>query len=63
VLDACRCSGSRVERVLKALSEQEIEELRQDEDIVVVCEFCKREWRYDTAALDTLRASDGPPAF
>lgn len=63
VLDACRCSSTRVERVLKALSDDEIEELRQDEDIVVVCEFCKREWRYDATALDALRADDGPPAF
>lgn len=63
VLDACRCSSERVERVLKALSEAEIEDLRQGEDAVVVCEFCKREWRYDAAALAALRASDEPPSF
>jgi len=63
VLDSCRCSNVRVERVLNALSDEELADLRQGEDVVVVCEFCKREWRYDDAALDALRAGDGPPGF
>ncbi len=63
VTDSCRCSNTRVERVLKALSQEELEDLRQNEDVVVVCEFCKREWRYDEAALDALRADDAPPGF
>lgn len=63
VLDACRCSGERVERVLRTLSDEELADLRQEGDIVVVCEFCKREWRYDDQALAALRASDATPAF
>ena len=63
VADSCRCSNVRVERVLRALSAEELADLRQNEDVVVVCEFCKREWRYDDAALDALRADDGPPGF
>lgn len=60
VVDACRCSGERVERVLRALSDEDLADLRQDGDVVVTCEFCKREWRYDTNALAALRE---PPAF
>lgn len=63
VHDACRCSGSRVERVLRALSAEELADLRQDGDVVVVCEFCKREWRYDDAALAALRDAADTPAF
>jgi len=63
VADACRCSGERVERVLRALSAEELAEMRQDGDVVVVCEFCKREWRYDNDALAALRRDDAPPAF
>ena len=63
VLDACRCSGARVERVLRALSSEELDDLKQEGDVVVVCEFCKREWRYDDDALARLRAGDEPPTF
>ena len=63
VLDSCRCSGERVERVLRTLSDEELADLRQDGDIVVVCEFCKRDWRYDDGALATLRESSENPAF
>lgn len=64
VLDACRCSSERVERVLRSLSGGELAELKQDDgDVVVTCEFCKREWRYDDAALAALRDRDDRPAF
>ncbi|GHD59212.1 33 kDa chaperonin [Thalassobaculum fulvum] len=63
VVDACRCSNSRVDRVLRALSVAELEELKQGEDVVVVCEFCKREWRYDDAALAALRDGEAAPSF
>lgn len=63
VVDACRCSGARVERVLRALSDDELADMRQDGDVVVVCEFCKREWRYDADALAALRVGGDPPAF
>ena len=64
VLDACRCSSTRVERVLRALSAEELSDLKEEHcDVVVVCEFCKREWRYDDAALAALGEDDEPPAF
>ena len=60
----CRCSRSRVERVLRALKPEELEDMKVDGQISVTCEFCKSEWLYDDAALETLRAPDGAaPAF
>ena len=55
VLDQCRCSGERVETVLRALSEEELEEMMVDNKISVSCEFCKRLWNYDPKALSELR--------
>lgn len=63
VRDHCRCSSTRVERVLRTLTDEELTELREDGDVVVVCEFCKREWRYDDAALAALREGGDSPAF
>lgn len=64
VRDVCRCSSARVERVLRTLTGEELAELRQDDgEVSVTCEFCKREWRYDDAALAALRDGDRPPAF
>lgn len=53
----CRCSEERVVRVLRALSDAEIEEMKVDGRISVVCQFCMREYSYDEEALRTLRAS------
>ncbi len=61
VTDSCRCSSSRVERVLSSLSVQDLEDLKVDGQVVVTCEFCKREWRYDDAALKTVRTEQESP--
>lgn len=53
----CRCSEERVVRVLRALSDAEIEEMKVDGRISVVCQFCMREYNYDDDALKALRAS------
>ncbi|MDF1792752.1 MAG: Hsp33 family molecular chaperone HslO [Thalassobaculaceae bacterium] len=63
VTDTCRCSSDRVERVLVSLSDTDIDDLKVDGAVIVNCEFCKREWRYDDAALDALRSSAERPAF
>lgn len=60
ISDTCRCSSARVERVLSSLSAEDLEELKVDGHVVVTCEFCKRDWRYDEASLIALRA--GPVA-
>lgn len=59
IIEKCRCSGDRVETVLKSLSDEEIKDMMVDGEVSVTCEFCKSHWAYDEAALDQLRASDG----
>jgi molecular chaperone Hsp33 len=51
----CRCSRSRVAGMLKALPREEVESLKLDDDAVVVtCEFCNTEYRFDDADLAAL---------
>jgi molecular chaperone Hsp33 len=51
----CRCSAARVETVLRALSDAEIEEMTVDGRVSVVCQFCMREYAYDPAEVAALR--------
>ena len=51
----CRCSRARVAGMLKALPRQEVEEMKHDDEAVVVtCEFCSAEYRFDDADLAEL---------
>lgn len=51
-LDArCRCSRGRIERVLAAMPRDDIEDMKIDGEIVVTCQFCSAQYRFDDAAL------------
>lgn len=54
---SCRCSERKVERVLMALKEDEIEDLVVDGKITVKCEFCNEVREYDRDRLAELRLS------
>lgn len=44
----CKCSVARCESALRLLSEDEVEEeLREKQQIVVTCEFCNQEFKFD----------------
>ncbi len=58
----CRCSPERVARVLRSLSAAELRDMMVDGEIVVMCEFCKTERRYDGPALAALRRAGGDDA-
>ena len=58
ITDTCRCSSARVTRVLSSLTPDDLEDLKVDGHVVVTCEFCKREWRYDDAALAEIRGDE-----
>ena len=52
----CRCSRKRLEKTLRALPRQEVEDLRIDGEVAVTCEFCNRRYRFDSAELARLYA-------
>jgi len=54
---SCRCSDRKVERVLKALPETEIDDLIVDGKVTVTCEFCNEVREYDRDGLSALRSS------
>ncbi len=54
----CRCSRERVEMVLRAFPEEDIEDMKLESgDLVVTCQFCNRDYRFDEAELLRLRAA------
>ena len=50
----CRCSRERVETVLRALTPDEIADMKVDGKITVTCEFCSAVYDFDDEALDAL---------
>lgn len=54
----CRCSGERVARVLRSLPADDLAHLEVDGAIVVTCEFCNRNYRFEDAALSALRSAE-----
>lgn len=53
----CRCSELRVQRTLASIPMAELEEMKVDGQIEVVCQFCKASYVYDDAALRRFRAA------
>jgi molecular chaperone Hsp33 len=54
---SCRCTDRKVERVLMALREDELEDLMVDGKIIVTCEFCNESRSFDRGQLAELRSS------
>lgn len=55
--DRCRCRRKRLEATLRSLPREEIDDLMIDGEVVVTCEFCRKSYRFDRAALDRIYAS------
>jgi len=54
----CRCSRTRIDRVLRSIKREELGDLRDPSSRVVVkCEFCSSEYAYDDRDLDRIYAS------
>jgi molecular chaperone Hsp33 len=53
----CRCSDRKVERVLMALPDDELESLAIDGKVTVTCEFCNEVREYDRGQIAALRPS------
>lgn len=54
---SCRCTDRKVERVLMALRDDELEDLMVDGKIVVTCEFCNESRVFGREQLAGLRSS------
>lgn len=55
----CRCSRERIVNVLRSFPRAEIEELKEDDEAVVVkCEFCATEYRFDDDDLEAVWRRD-----
>ena len=56
----CRCSQGRVSSLLRALGEEEVRDVLQEQgSVTVTCEFCHRPYRFDAVDIEALFA-DGP---
>jgi len=54
----CRCSRERIDRVLRGIKREELDDLRDKTGRVAVkCEFCSTEYAYDDSDLDRIYAS------
>jgi len=53
----CRCSDRKVERVLMALQDEELDTLVVDGKVTVTCEFCNEVREYDRGQIAALRTS------
>ena len=54
----CRCSRERIDRVLRSIKREELDDLRDKTGRVAVkCEFCSTEYVYDDSDLDRIYAS------
>ena len=49
--DRCHCSRDRVTDMLAAMPRAEIEELKVDGEVVITCQFCSRDYRFDDQDL------------
>ena len=51
----CRCSRERVETMLRRFPEHELHDMKDDDgDVVVTCQFCNVDFRFDDAQLARL---------
>ncbi|MCW8861038.1 MAG: Hsp33 family molecular chaperone HslO [Rhodospirillales bacterium] len=50
----CRCSEEKVSRTLASFPRQEIEDLKEDGQVEVICEFCRAIYRFSQDDLETL---------
>tara|TARA_Y100001936_G_scaffold252501_1_gene312399 strand:- start:5150 stop:6106 length:957 start_codon:yes stop_codon:yes gene_type:complete len=50
----CRCSADRVRNVLVSFPREEVESMKVGNDVVVTCEFCNVDYRFDADGIDTI---------
>ncbi len=56
LLEGCRCSRARIETVLRAMSEDDLEYMKVDGEVIVTCQFCNIDFRFGAEALEAIQA-------
>ncbi|MEO1040094.1 MAG: Hsp33 family molecular chaperone [Pseudomonadota bacterium] len=54
----CTCERARLARILASFSEDDLDHMIQDGAIVMTCEYCNRDWRFDPNEVEA--AGRGP---
>lgn len=57
LMGGCRCSQTRIERVLASIPRDEIAEMKVDGLVTVTCQFCNVEYRFRDSDLDRIYES------
>ena len=52
VRDECSCSRERIETVLRSFSDEERDEMSEDGQILVTCEFCSTRYAFDVGEIE-----------
>ncbi len=52
----CRCSQERLQRILRSLPRDEVTEMMVGGEVIMTCQFCNAEYRFDQAALERIYA-------
>ncbi|OAB54899.1 hypothetical protein AY600_07935 [Phormidium willei BDU 130791] len=58
----CRCSRGKVEDILRSLGRESVEDYKVDGEVIMTCEFCAYDFRFDDTALDRLYAGEASDA-
>ncbi len=55
LLEGCRCSRERIETVLRTMSEDDLEYMKIDGEVIVTCQFCNIDFRFGEEALEAIQ--------
>lgn len=58
----CRCSRAKVEDILRSIGRESVDDYKVDGEVVMTCEFCAYDFRFDETALDKLYAGQATDA-
>ena len=52
----CRCSRARIEGILRSLPRDEVMAMKVDGEVVMTCQFCNVDFRFDDSSLEAIYA-------
>lgn len=57
LVPGCRCSRRRIESILRSLPRREVADMKVNGEVVMTCQFCNVDFRFDEAALEDIYSS------